>query len=183
MRLITAVRWLPPPPSDRPDPPWHHRPDPLLVFSAAGAEPSRVNFMCSDVAGAVIRDHDLALGYLLHHDPGSLPCFSALPPVHRGSVAFTQADLQFNHGHLVQAEAPPGAIFATFKQLLNAGCVQSADVRCHGPARRTSRSAHKHARALANDHTHTRLDKRWCGPKSARDHSRVRRWPFTLSTG
>ena len=44
-------------------------------------------------------------------------------------MRFTQADLGFNHGWLVQAEAPPGALFAQFKRLLSTGAVASQDVR------------------------------------------------------
>jgi hypothetical protein len=79
-------------------------------------------------AGEVIRDHDAALGYVLTHDPTSLPCYAALPPAQQAAVRFTQADLGFNHGWLVQAEAPPGAIFGRFKALLDAGAVQSSDI-------------------------------------------------------
>ena len=79
-------------------------------------------------AGDVIRDHDLALGYILQHDPSALPCFAALADEQQRSIRFTQADLCFNHGWLVQAEAPPGAIFAQFKRLLSTGGVSAADI-------------------------------------------------------
>lgn len=81
-----------------------------------------------NAAGDVIRDHDLALGYVLLHDPTALPCFAALPEAQQAAVRFTQADLSFNHGWLVQAQAPPGAIFGQFKKLLTAGSVRSADI-------------------------------------------------------
>ena len=54
-------------------------------------------------AGEVIRDHDLALGYVLLHDPTALPCYTTLPEAQQAAVRFTQADLGFNHGWLVQA--------------------------------------------------------------------------------
>lgn len=76
----------------------------------------------------MIRDHDLALGYVLHHDASSLPCFSSLPQEQQHSVRFTQADLAFNHGWLVQAEAPPGAIFSQFKRLLSTGSAHFSDI-------------------------------------------------------
>jgi len=79
-------------------------------------------------AGDKIRDHDLALAYILQHDPTALPSYAALPDVQRRAVAFTQADLGFNHGWLVQAEAPPGAIFVKFKQLLSKGQVAAPDI-------------------------------------------------------
>lgn len=43
-------------------------------------------------------------------------------------VKFTQSDLGFNHGWLVQAEGPPGAIFSRFKALLDSDGVSSADI-------------------------------------------------------
>jgi len=79
-------------------------------------------------AGETIHDHDLALAYILEHDPTSLPSFNALPEAAQRSVAFTQADLGFNHGWLVQAEAPPGTIFKRFKQLLTDGQVEAEDI-------------------------------------------------------
>ena len=54
-------------------------------------------------AGSVINDHDAALAYVLQHDPNALPCYAALPPAQRHAVRFTQAELGFNHGWLVQA--------------------------------------------------------------------------------
>ncbi|CAK0829857.1 unnamed protein product, partial [Prorocentrum cordatum] len=40
------------------------------------------------------------------------------PEDERRAVEFTQCRLQFNHGWFVQAEAPPGAIFTSFKEVL-----------------------------------------------------------------
>ena len=55
-------------------------------------------------AGEVIHDHDQALGYVLTHDPLALPAFDDLPPEQRSPVSFTQAELAFNHGWLVQVQ-------------------------------------------------------------------------------
>ena len=59
--------------------------------------------------GSMIVDHDLALGYVLQHDAAALPCFAALSERQRRVVAFTQSELGFNHGWLVQvaAQSPP----------------------------------------------------------------------------
>lgn len=78
--------------------------------------------------GAVIHDHDLALGYVLQKDGAALPSFDGLPPRQRAAVMFTQAELGFNHGWLVQAEAPPGPLFGSMKKLLNEGGVESTDI-------------------------------------------------------
>ncbi len=79
-------------------------------------------------AGDVIQDHDIALGYVLTHDAGCLPCYAALGPSERAAVRFTQAKMGFNHGWLVQAEAPPGPLFSTFKALIQSGGAANADV-------------------------------------------------------
>ena len=57
-----------------------------------------------------------------------LPCFDALPAELQRPIRFTQAKLGFNHGWLVQAEAPPGALFNSFKSLLEAGGLDGGDV-------------------------------------------------------
>eukprot|EP00966_Prymnesium_polylepis_P129895 3003883-Prymnesium_polylepis.1 len=69
-------------------------------------------------AGEVLYDHDVALGYVLSCDGNALPCYSALPATQQASIRFTQAELGFNHGWLVQAEAPPGALFSHLKSLM-----------------------------------------------------------------
>ena len=63
-------------------------------------------------ADEIIRDHDLALGYVLQYDKTALPCYAALPAELQAPIAFTQQKMCFNHGWLVQAEAPPGGAFA-----------------------------------------------------------------------
>ena len=79
-------------------------------------------------AGERIHDHDVALGYVLEHDPGALPGFAALDTPQQRPIRFTQAQLGFNHGWLVQAEAPPGALFSNFKRLLDEGGASPADI-------------------------------------------------------
>jgi len=78
--------------------------------------------------GQKINDHDAALGYVLEYDAGALPSFGALPPAQQHSIQFTQAKLGFNHGWLVQAEAPPGALFTQFKSEISKGGVTEEDV-------------------------------------------------------
>ena len=79
-------------------------------------------------AGDVINDHDIALGYVLEFFSDSLPSFSALPADQQRSVRFTQGKMAFNHGWLVQAEAPPSALFSKFKSIIEAGGAEPADV-------------------------------------------------------
>jgi len=79
-------------------------------------------------SGSLIHDHDLALGYVLEHDPECLPAFAKLDPSQQRPIKFTQAKLNFNHGWLVQAEAPPGALFCSFKKLLSEGHADAADI-------------------------------------------------------
>ncbi|OLP76763.1 14-3-3-like protein 1 [Symbiodinium microadriaticum] len=80
-------------------------------------------------AGDVIGDHDTALCYILDHYTELLPSFKELDPAERQSVQFTQCNLCFNHGWLVQAEAPPGAIFTKFREAI------AKDRRLHAGAR------------------------------------------------
>ena len=44
------------------------------------------------------------------------------------AIRFTQSKMGFNHGWLVQAEAPPGALFSSFKKLIDDEGVDSADI-------------------------------------------------------
>ena len=80
---------------------------------------TELNVYCQ--AGDVINDHDIALAYVLDHFPDLLPSFAMLPPEQQKSVRFTQSKMGFNHGWLVQAEAPPSALFAQFKKIVSAG--------------------------------------------------------------
>eukprot|EP00929_Paragymnodinium_shiwhaense_P013106 TRINITY_DN120972_c0_g1_i1.p1 TRINITY_DN120972_c0_g1~~TRINITY_DN120972_c0_g1_i1.p1 ORF type:complete len:912 (-),score=183.20 TRINITY_DN120972_c0_g1_i1:119-2854(-) len=69
-------------------------------------------------AGDKINDHDQALSYLMDHYPELLPSFNGLSAEEKRSVKFTQSELCYNQGWLVQAEAPPGAIFSTMRRLM-----------------------------------------------------------------
>ena len=69
-------------------------------------------------AGDKINDHDVALGYVLRYFPDALPSFKTLSTSMRETIQFTQVKIAFNHGWLVQAEAPPGPLFSQFKKAL-----------------------------------------------------------------
>jgi len=78
--------------------------------------------------GDVVSDHDVALSYILEHHPSWLPSFHGLPTSQRESVKFTHSKLDYNMGWLVQAEAPPGALFRTFKNVVVSGHARSHDI-------------------------------------------------------
>jgi len=78
--------------------------------------------------GDRVHDHDLALRYIMEHFPGLLPSFNGLGPAQRAVVFFTQAKMGFNNGWLVQGEAPPGALFSTFKEMITLGGASEADI-------------------------------------------------------
>lgn len=78
--------------------------------------------------GTMINDHDVALGYVLTYYGHLLPSFASLPPKQQASVRFTQSKMSFNHGWLVQAEAPPKALFGPFKSVITSGGAAAADV-------------------------------------------------------
>ena len=67
-------------------------------------------------------------GYVLDFYGGSLPSFAALPAAQQRSVRFTQSKMGFNHGWLVQAEAPPGALFSKFKECIETDDVHAEDI-------------------------------------------------------
>jgi len=69
-------------------------------------------------AGVVIRDHDIALAYVMEHFSQYLPSYAGLPAQARNSILFTQGKLSFNHGWFVQAEGPPGAMLTAFKKVI-----------------------------------------------------------------
>ena len=79
-------------------------------------------------ASDVITDHDCALAYVLEHDPRALPCFAALPPAQQHACLFTQAHLGFNHGWLVQGEAPPGALFTRMRHVVRESSTSASDI-------------------------------------------------------
>lgn len=79
-------------------------------------------------AGDVINDHDIALSYVLTHYSQAVPSFVALPTAQQLSIRFTQSKMAFNHGWLVQAEAPPYPLFGPFKQVITSGGAADADI-------------------------------------------------------
>ena len=74
--------------------------------------------------GVTIHDHDAALGYVLTHDVDAMPSYAALPPEQRKLVSFTQAELAFNHGWLVQA-----ALIAGFSMLPSTSTIALGHIR------------------------------------------------------
>lgn len=79
-------------------------------------------------AGDVINDHDIALGYVLTYYGAHMPSFHALPREQQRTIRFTQSKMAFNHGWLVQAEAPPKALLGPFKQEIRSGGAQAVDI-------------------------------------------------------
>uniref|UniRef100_A0A7S2N7H0 Uncharacterized protein n=1 Tax=Haptolina brevifila TaxID=156173 RepID=A0A7S2N7H0_9EUKA len=65
--------------------------------------------------GVCINDHDVALGYVLSHYGDALPSYAMLPEALQHTIRFCTVKMGFNHGWLVQAEAPPGPLFAKFR--------------------------------------------------------------------
>ena len=70
---------------------------------------------CGFGAGAVINDHDVALGYVLEHFSSALPSYGMLSSELQRTIRFCTIKIAFNHGWFVQAEAPPGPLFSKFK--------------------------------------------------------------------
>lgn len=84
--------------------------------------------------GETIHDHDIALSYVLDHYSYALPSYHELSKKQQDSIRFTQCKMEYNMGWLVQAEAPPGALFTKFKECMEDGSVEPADVAfyfCH----------------------------------------------------
>ncbi|CAE7300309.1 DEGP1 [Symbiodinium sp. CCMP2592] len=71
--------------------------------------------------GEPIGDHDVALSYVLERCPQALPSFAGLSTEMQESIKFTHCKLDYNMGWLVQAEAPPGALFKAFRKVVLAG--------------------------------------------------------------
>eukprot|EP00971_Amphidinium_carterae_P062553 1238166-Amphidinium_carterae.1 len=71
--------------------------------------------------GELIHDHDLALAYVLDRHPGILPSFRILSPEQQKLVRFTQSEMGFNAGWLVQAEGPPSAVLSKLKKAIQSG--------------------------------------------------------------
>merc|ERR1719291_21604 len=78
--------------------------------------------------GEVINDHDAALAYVLEYYPNVLPSFAALPREQQDSVKFTQSKMEYNMGWLVQAEAPPGALFRKLRRVVASGQASPQDL-------------------------------------------------------
>mmetsp|Transcript_39120 Transcript_39120/g.112462 ORF Transcript_39120/g.112462 Transcript_39120/m.112462 type:complete len:1261 (-) Transcript_39120:40-3822(-) len=109
----------------------------MLVLTAIH-DIMKVEALCPTVAGRrefsgyktgeSITDHDIALGYILENHPNALPSYAGLPQKSRDSVKFTQCNMEYNMGWLVQAEAPPGALFKKFREIIKAGQADPQDV-------------------------------------------------------
>ncbi|CAJ1451006.1 unnamed protein product [Effrenium voratum] len=80
--------------------------------------------------GDQIGDHDIALSYVLERFPSSLPSFAGLSLEQQRSIRFTHSRMDYNMGWLVQAEAPPGALFRALRGAICEGQAQrgAADV-------------------------------------------------------
>jgi len=78
--------------------------------------------------GEVINDHDAALAYVLEFYPSLLPSFAGLPQEQRETIKFTQSKMEYNMGWLVQAEAPPGALFRKFRRVVTSGQASPRDL-------------------------------------------------------
>eukprot|EP00931_Biecheleriopsis_adriatica_P021050 TRINITY_DN13886_c0_g1_i1.p1 TRINITY_DN13886_c0_g1~~TRINITY_DN13886_c0_g1_i1.p1 ORF type:complete len:1262 (+),score=289.72 TRINITY_DN13886_c0_g1_i1:34-3819(+) len=75
--------------------------------------------------GESIGDHDVALSYVLERFPEALPSFAGLSKDIQSSIKFSHCKLDYNMGWLVQAEAPPGALFRAFRKVVLAGAASS----------------------------------------------------------
>jgi len=78
--------------------------------------------------GEVIQDHDCALNYVLEFFPEALPSFAGLAKEQQACVKFTQCKMEYNMGWLVQAEAPPAALFRKFRKVVISGQANALDV-------------------------------------------------------
>jgi hypothetical protein len=65
---------------------------------------------------------------VLEHWPSVLPSFAELPQAQKQSIKFTQGKMEYNMGWLVQAEAPPGALFQKFKSVIMSGNASELDI-------------------------------------------------------
>lgn len=83
---------------------------------------------CGYQPGETVVDHDAALGYVLEFFPDVLPSFSILPEKGKQVVKFTQCKMEYNMGWLVQGEAPPGALFSKFKEVISSGHADQSDI-------------------------------------------------------
>jgi len=83
---------------------------------------------CGHNAGVTIVDHDCALAYVLEHYPSILPSYFGMDEESRKVILFSQGSMGFNIGWFVQAEAPPGPLFANFRKLITRGTASDRDV-------------------------------------------------------
>merc|ERR1719247_1454187 len=82
-------------------------------------------------SGEVIGDHDCALDYVLTFYGNVFPSYRGLDEESQKVIKFTQGKMGFNNGWLVQGEAPPGALFKTFKKIIIQGHASTADVNLY----------------------------------------------------
>jgi len=80
---------------------------------------------------SVISDHDNALAYLLERHPETLPSYAVLRPAQQKVIRFTQCELGFNAGWLVQAEGPPSVVLGQLKSAIDEVRASSADIAFH----------------------------------------------------
>lgn len=78
--------------------------------------------------GEVVSDHDIALSYILQHHAEILPSYTGLPKEQQDTIKFTHCKLDYNMGWLVQAEAPPAALFRTFRKVVIEGKAEASDI-------------------------------------------------------
>lgn len=103
---------------------------PLVPSSGACAFDQRTHLVHTAryAAGEKIADHDVALSYVLVHHPELLPSYKGLPIVQQESVRFAHCKMEYNMGWLVQAEAPPGAMFQKLREVTISGQAKDTDV-------------------------------------------------------
>ena len=58
----------------------------------------------------------------------ALPAHDGLPPGQRETITFCASKIAFNHGWLVQAEAPPSALLSRFKATIASSNSSPADI-------------------------------------------------------
>jgi len=78
--------------------------------------------------GEKVQDHDVALSYVLAYHPELLPSYKGLPAEQQESVRFSHCKMEYNMGWLVQAEAPPGALFKKFREVILSGQAKDNDI-------------------------------------------------------
>ena len=69
-------------------------------------------------ANELINDPRAALAYILERFPSCFPSYQQLLPQSQHAIRFVHARTELNPGWLVQAEAPPAALFSRFKHAL-----------------------------------------------------------------